>query len=222
LARFDLVVVDIEMPRMSGLDVIRAIRRRRDERAKVPIVALTAYAMREHRERVAAAGANGLIAKPISSIEAFGEALTRHLPAVGDARPTPAPPAAAAGRPDAPHSAPDSAPVADLAVFDALCAAIGSDMRAELLEKVVADLQQARDDLARALSPLDLQPIKSASHILISVAGAVGATRLQACARTLNTAAHGDDHGDLPDGIGRCLAEIDAAVEFAQSRRAAG
>ena len=69
---FDLVVVDIEMPRLSGLDVIRAIRARGDARAGVPIVALTAYAMREHRERIAEAGANGLISKPITSIEALG------------------------------------------------------------------------------------------------------------------------------------------------------
>ena len=59
----DLVVVDIEMPRLSGLDVIRAIRARGDAKAQVPIVALTAYAMREHRERIAAAGANGLISE---------------------------------------------------------------------------------------------------------------------------------------------------------------
>ncbi len=75
----DLVVVDIEMPRLSGLDVIRAIRARSDARAQVPIVALTAYAMREHRERIAAAGANGLISKPVTSVEALRRGLAAHL-----------------------------------------------------------------------------------------------------------------------------------------------
>ena len=75
----DLVVVDIEMPRLTGLDVIRAIRARTDAKAHVPIVALTAYAMREHRDRIAAAGANGLIAKPITSIEALGRALAAYV-----------------------------------------------------------------------------------------------------------------------------------------------
>ena len=75
----DLVVVDIEMPRLSGLDVIRAIRARGDARAQVPIVALTAYAMREHRERIAAAGANGLISKPVTSVEALGRGLAAHV-----------------------------------------------------------------------------------------------------------------------------------------------
>lgn len=75
----DLVIVDIEMPRMTGLDVIRAIRARTDERARVPIVALTAYAMHEHRDRITGAGANGLIPKPVSSVDSFGRALAAHV-----------------------------------------------------------------------------------------------------------------------------------------------
>ncbi len=204
---FDLVVVDIEMPRMSGLDVIREIRRRTDGRASVPIVALTAYAMRDHRDRIAAAGANGLISKPITSVEALGEALRLHLRARPD------------GVQPAPATAPqDQEPVADLAVYDALCVAIGEGMMAELLDKVVADLLQARADLDGARVSLDRKPIRGASHILISVAGAVGAQRLQSRARALNTAAHGEEPGGLSTDLGRCLEEIDAAVEFARSR----
>ena len=45
----------------------------------MPIVALTAYAMREHRDRIAAAGANGLISKPVTSIEALGRGLAAHV-----------------------------------------------------------------------------------------------------------------------------------------------
>lgn len=205
-APFDLVVADIEMPRMSGLDVIRAIRARGDARAQVPIVALTAYAMREHRDRIAAAGANGLISKPITGVAALGRALRAHMG-----------PAAA---PPEPAASPE--PVADMQVFEALCAAIGMGMMAELLDKVVADLAQARADLEGALAPLDRKAIRSASHILISVAGAVGATRLQSCARRLNVAAHSGDEAALPSGVRQCVAEIDAAVEFARSRRPAG
>lgn len=206
-ASFDLVIVDIEMPRLSGLDVIRAIRSRGDARAEVPIVALTAYAMREHRDRIAAAGANGLISKPLTSIEALGEALVAHL--VPEAQP----------QPEALVEAEE--PVADQAVFDALCRAIGQDMMDELLEKVVADLRQARADLAAALSPLDRKPIRAASHILISVAGAIGATRLQHCARMLNTSAHEEKEATLPAEVRRCMDEIDAAVAFADGQRRA-
>lgn len=204
----DLVVVDIEMPRLSGLDVIRAIRARGDARAQVPIVALTAYAMREHRERIAAAGANGLISKPITSVEALRRGLAAHLTLVG-------PPAEAAD----PGATP-TGPVIDAAIFAALVEAIGADTMGELLDKVTADLLAAQRELVGALASLDPAPIRSASHILISVAGALGAVRLQACARALNGAAHGEAGDDLGDGVRSCIAEIDAAVAFARARRA--
>ncbi|MFT3972622.1 MAG: response regulator [Amaricoccus sp.] len=209
----DLVVVDIEMPRLSGLDVIRAIRARSDERAQVPIVALTAYAMREHRERIAAAGANGLISKPIVSVEALGRALAGCV-----ARRTP--PRAAAAAEAAPAAV--AGPVIDQATFDALAEAIGADTMAELVEKVVADLQSAQAALTAATPQLERAAIRSASHILISVAGAVGAVRLQASARALNTLAHGEAADRISEELRRCIDEIDAAVAFANDWRSEG
>jgi CheY-like chemotaxis protein len=206
----DLVIVDIEMPRLSGLDVIRAIRGRGDMRAAVPIVALTAYAMREHRERVGAAGADGLIAKPITSIEALGRELAAY---VGPRR------ALAACTAETAVDAYDL--VIDRAVFEALCEAVGKETMAELIDKVIADLSSAKADLAAALDGLDRAQIRSASHILISVAGALGAVRLQASARALNTLAHTDATDCIADGVRRCIGEIDAALAFAREQRAA-
>lgn len=206
---FDLVVVDIEMPRMTGLDVIRAIRSRRDGRQDTPIVALTAYALREHRDRIAGAGANGLISKPIASIEALAKGLAEHVRRGPQAVPAAAGEAAMA----------DGEPVVDLAIYDALAEAIGAEMMSELLEKVVADLGSARDDLAGSLAPVERGPIRSASHILISVAGAIGANRLQRCARKLNTAAHAEDLTGIADLVRICMSEIDAAVIYAEARR---
>jgi two-component system, OmpR family, aerobic respiration control sensor histidine kinase ArcB len=203
----DLVVVDIEMPRLSGLDVIRAIRARTDAKALVPIVALTAYAMREHRERIAAAGANGLISKPITSVEALGRGLAAHVARRADAVAAAHPLAEADG------------PVIDTGIYEALCEAIGRETMGELLDKVVADLLGAQRDLAAALDPLDRATVRSASHILISVAGALGAVRLQSCARSLNGAAPADTEEAVAAGVRRCVAEIDEAVAFARSRR---
>lgn len=207
---FDLLVVDIEMPRLSGLDVIRAVRSRADARAHVPIVALTAYALREHRDRIAEAGANGLISKPITSIDALGRTLLAHVaPERGPAEPS-------VGGVEPPQS------VVNRAIYDALCAAVGPEVMAELLEKVVADLGTSRAALARALATADRKLVRTTSHILISVAGAVGATRLQSCAQALNAAAHGEDEETIARQISFCLMELDAAIEFVESRRAAG
>lgn len=209
-AEFDLVLVDIEMPRVTGLDVIRSLRTRGDGRASVPIVVLSATALREERERILAAGADGLVCKPVVSPEALAAALRAH---VRGAR-VPSPEAEVAPPPDG--------PIADLAVFDALCAAIGPTMMGELLEKVASDLANARRDLAGALSSLDRKTIRGVSHILISVAGTVGAARLQACAHGLNIAAHGEDARGLPSNLRRCILEIDAALDFTNGRRASG
>ncbi|MFO1104689.1 MAG: response regulator [Amaricoccus sp.] len=210
---YDLVVVDIEMPRMSGLDVIRTIRSRGDGRARVPIVALTAYALREHQDRIAEAGANGLISKPISSIEALGRALAGFVQPARGHEPDATAVDAGGG---------EAGPVVDLATYEALRQAIGADMMAELIEKVVVDLVSAQGELAAALEPLDRGPIRSASHILISVAGAIGARRLENCARELNRCAHGADDAAIAAELRRCLDELALAIAFARGQLAGG
>jgi two-component system cell cycle response regulator DivK len=61
----DLVITDIQLPHVSGLDLIRLIRK--DEHlAKVPIMAVTAYSAHGDEERIRAAGAQAYVSKPIS------------------------------------------------------------------------------------------------------------------------------------------------------------
>ncbi len=214
---FDLVIVDIEMPRLSGLDVIRRIRARSDARRSVPIVALTAYALREHRDKIAEAGANGLISKPIISIEVLGNGLVSLVPWLRkDAAASPKP----ATAPE-PETGSDEAEI-DLVVYDALAEAIGPEMMDELLEKVVTDLESSGQNLSNGLDPLDLASIGSASHILISVGGAIGAARLQTIARQVNIASHNPADSDITPKVRECIREIDAAVRFAKGKRNAG
>lgn len=202
----DLLVVDIEMPRMSGLEVIRAIRSRGDRRARTPIVALTAYAMKEHRLRIAEAGADGLISKPIVSTAAFGATIVQHVRR-GESG-------------DRPAGAAADEPLVDLGAYESLAETIGADMLPELLDRIVADLEAARAELAIARDPVDAARIRANSHILISVAGAFGAARLQRAAGELNAVAHTSDAGPLAAGVELCLAEIGPAVEFVRGKRA--
>jgi two-component system cell cycle response regulator DivK len=61
----DLVITDIQLPHVSGLDLIRMIRKD-DQLASVPIMAVTAYSAHGDEERIRAAGAQAYVSKPIS------------------------------------------------------------------------------------------------------------------------------------------------------------
>lgn len=77
----DLAVFDIELQGASGLDLIRALRRRGDARAQIPVIACSAYVLRANHEAILAAGADSLLAKPVLRIEALAAAIRAACPA---------------------------------------------------------------------------------------------------------------------------------------------
>jgi signal transduction histidine kinase/CheY-like chemotaxis protein len=72
---FDLILMDVQMPEMTGLEAAMQIRREEAIGAHVPIVAMTASAMSEDRERCLAAGMDDFISKPVS-YKAIEETIT--------------------------------------------------------------------------------------------------------------------------------------------------
>lgn len=70
--RFDLLLMDIQMPEMDGLEATRTIRtRERSSREHLPIIAMTAHAMKSDREACLKAGMDGYVAKPIRVTQLF-------------------------------------------------------------------------------------------------------------------------------------------------------
>jgi two-component system, sensor histidine kinase and response regulator len=67
---FDAILMDLEMPEMDGLEATRRIRagqlRANSLQQNIPIIAVTAQAMRGDRERCLAAGMNGYLSKPVN------------------------------------------------------------------------------------------------------------------------------------------------------------
>jgi two-component system aerobic respiration control sensor histidine kinase ArcB len=203
---FDVMLIDIEMPRVNGIEVLRTVRGYSGSIAAMPMIALTAYVMREHRAAIDAAGADGVIAKPILSIEKFGADIRRYMLRRGGAA------SAVRDHPEAANETPQS--VIDRTIYDALAEAIGPASMAELLEKVKPDIQSARDRLVRARDPLDLGEIRSVTHILISVAGAIGAVRVQELAKRINAAGHRDDAIAVEHDLQGLLGEIDRLFDY--------
>lgn len=67
--QYDVVLMDVHMPEMDGIEAARQIRELDSQRRETPIVAMTANAMEEDRQRCIAAGMNDYIAKPIDEAE---------------------------------------------------------------------------------------------------------------------------------------------------------
>jgi CheY-like chemotaxis protein len=75
---FDLIFMDCQMPVMDGFEATREIRRLEEGKVRVPIVALTADAMKEAEETCRAAGMDDFLSKPISR-DRLDACLARHL-----------------------------------------------------------------------------------------------------------------------------------------------
>ncbi|MCR4797258.1 MAG: response regulator, partial [Lachnospiraceae bacterium] len=76
---FDLILMDIQMPTMNGYEATKEIRRLPNkDLAKIPIVAMTANAFEEDRQRAKESGMNGFITKPVV-IEKLLEELRKHI-----------------------------------------------------------------------------------------------------------------------------------------------
>ncbi len=71
--KFDIILMDVQMPEMDGLEATQAIRtkERLIGRPRIPIIAMTAYAMAGDRDRCLEAGMDGYVSKPVNAQELF-------------------------------------------------------------------------------------------------------------------------------------------------------
>lgn len=75
----DLILMDIQLPEVSGLDITRQIKAI-DAIKNIPVIAVTAFAMKGDEDKIRECGCEGYISKPIS-IVTFIETIKQHLPA---------------------------------------------------------------------------------------------------------------------------------------------
>jgi CheY-like chemotaxis protein len=90
IGKYDAILMDIQMPKMDGVEASQRIRQKDDENNHTPIIALTAYALQGDRERFLALGMDGYVSKPIQMEELFStlERLTEHHGTYGEYTPS--------------------------------------------------------------------------------------------------------------------------------------
>ena len=173
--KFDIVLMDIQMPDMDGYEATRRIRQMPESKAKVPIIAITAHALAGEREKCIAAGMNDYLAKPVS-LEQVGAVI--RLWASKDSQETAA--------------APDMMEMDDQYVLDrervSSFMAISRTQDGfldELVRTFREDVPSRIDALRSAASNGDAHDLALAAHALKSSSGSVGAKRMLTMASSL-------------------------------------
>jgi PAS domain S-box-containing protein len=190
LLPYDLVLMDVQMPEMDGLEATRAIRALGPPAGGVPIVAMTANAMRGDDQMCLDAGMNGYISKPIDRRKLV-EVLTQ-FPAGEDA----APPAAVLAPPEE-----DSL---DQGVLDALAADIEAETVVAILEKFMEDARARLIAAAGAAPAGDLDRVRREAHTIKGAAASLGLSAVRdACLALEQGAKAGQDVGPLIDELHR-------------------
>ncbi len=190
--RYDLVLMDVQMPEMDGVEATRRILERSTDGECPWIVAMTAEVMRGDREGFLAAGMNDYVAKPIRPQELVA-AITR----------TPSP-----GRVDEAAGAETARPAVDASVLARLAESMGGDdaFVAELIEQFVTDSPALVKAARHGVEAGDADEVRRAAHTLKSNAATFGANELADRSSRLEATAK---DGTLDDGLARIEAIAD-------------
>lgn len=187
--QFDAVLMDIQMPIMSGFEATKAIREMPDF-ANLPIIAMTAHAMKGDEEKCLEAGMNGYITKPINQERLF-LTLRRFLHSREClVTPVKQEPVVAAGllpEPESAKAAENLALVADVIDVDNILELLGID--AWTMEKILISFYRDNLDtgqnLGAALEKGDLPLLRKIAHKLKGSGGNIGSNEMADCAEKL-------------------------------------
>ena len=157
---YDVVLMDVHMPEMDGIEATREIRRLPGDKGCVPIIALSASAMREETDACMAAGMLGHLPKPIDPV-ALANVLSRYAPAAGP-----------------PEASGDATAGIDESYVRLLVDSLGAAKVGQLISELPEHARPHRERLGTARGESDLAPMQAAAHALAGMAANLGLTAL--------------------------------------------
>jgi two-component system, sensor histidine kinase and response regulator len=200
---FDLVFMDVQMPDMDGLTATAAIRQREGETdGHVPIVAMTAYAMKGDRERCLAAGMDDYLAKPIRARE-----VARVIAALAPAAEAPLPAAA----PEPADGRDGAALLRDVLNWDEALTQAGGDpdFLRDMSATFLGECPQWLADLRQAVDDGDAPRVRIVAHTAKGALTVLAARAAEAAAQRLETLGRAGDLSGGRDALAALAAEIE-------------
>ena len=198
---FDLVLMDLEMPHMDGLEATQLIRNREANTGRhTPIVAMTAHAMKGDRERCLAGGMDGYLSKPIRASQLTQVLAEFDVMTHGSATTASV------------QSAPSESPHADADILDraSLLARVGHDT--QLLNDLIAvflnECPKLVADVRDAVEKNDPPKLKTSAHSLKGAVSNFSTWPAFEAALRLETMGHSNDLSHAAEG----LAALEAAL----------
>ncbi len=203
--RFDLVIMDCQMPVMDGYEATRRWRELEKQNGwpHLPVVAITANAMGDDRERCLAAGMDDYLAKPVS-LERLRTVMQRWLP--DDWAPRESGEVATAKT-----TAPQLQAVVDAALFEELREVMEADLDG-LVHSYLASAPDLLVQLSQAVERQDMEAMVLPAHSLKSSSANMGAMRASECARRVEYAARNGDLATATAQAERLQLEFEAAA----------
>lgn len=206
---FDIILMDISMPGMDGIQATRLIRKLPTAIASVPVVAMTAHSLAADRERFLAAGMDDCITKPIRK-NLLLQAIARHL----------APSPDNTSHEASTEPATDEVPPA--AVFDEdeiarLSKDVGAELLPELMAQFATDIEARAKAVHDGITAQDLGAARKAAHAIKGSAATIGAVRLSASAAHLERSCAAADWARIYGAMPAFAAIQSATVAYARN-----